>query len=122
MRGHVPGIPIALTPFKPPDAARISRAIARTTATSEESKIDVVCDEELARAHGAGASSGVQSRTADIGPPRSLFAHGIAKAFELAATHIFEVGAIGTRGRCLIEDRPARRIAARFQVRPGAPA
>src|SRR5450631_3971151 len=66
-------------------------------------EVDVVGDKEFACTYRTRASRRMKSRTAKVWASRCLFAHGVAKTFELSAPHVFKVGSIRASCRALVE-------------------
>jgi len=64
---------------------------------------DVVGDEEFAGADDSGTGGGVDARFAEVGTSSGIGCDLGANAFELAATDVLEVLAIGRCGRCFVE-------------------
>ena len=95
--------PMALTPCRPPLAARMSRAMARAAAMSGSLEMDVVGDEEAAGTDGAGTGGFVKFGAADVGAAGGVAAGGVAETFELPPADVFELDAIGTGGGGSVE-------------------
>src|ERR1700691_3671324 len=66
-------------------------------------QVDVVRDQEFARASDGGAGGGMQFGVAEIGEAIGIGAHLVAQAFELAAADVFQIDAVGAAGGGFIE-------------------
>src|SRR4051812_17654247 len=66
-------------------------------------EVNVVGDEEAASSDGARSGSFVKVGAAYVGAAGGIAACGVAQAFELTATHIFELNAIGAGGGGSVE-------------------
>ena len=66
-------------------------------------QVDVVGDEEFARADDGGARGGMELGIADVGATVRIALQVFAQAFELPATNVFKIYAIGAGGRGFVE-------------------
>jgi hypothetical protein len=66
-------------------------------------EVNVVGDEKAAGSDGAGSGGLVEFGAADVGAAGGIAAGGVAQAFELTATHVFELNAIGAGSSSSVE-------------------
>src|SRR5581483_8934108 len=66
-------------------------------------EIDVIGDKKFARAHNRGASGRMNARLAEIRAARRIGGNLLAYAFELPATDILQVLALGRSGRSFVQ-------------------
>ena len=91
---------MAFTNGRPPLEKRIVFAMCLAIVDVGRVEVDVVGDQEFARADHGGAGRRMQARLADIRRAVGIVQHFFAQAFELPFADIFEIRALGPlRGR-----------------------